>query len=645
MKGRTQTIHRMMIIVCTVGCAVGVLVYLLAFLSNASAAAESLHSTRVLGDVSSERWRILADMHKERGHPGVVAYDDKIYVMGGYFPRFSGYNQTQEVYDPHTDTWQFLKNLPVARSDLMTANVADKLYAIGGWNLNLGGPVSYTHRYDPVADNWITKTAMITPVSGAGVAVLTDTVVPTTTIYILGGFDGLESLGAVQKYDPINDTWSLGTPMSVPRSELGAVFLNGEIYTIGGVTNQGGITNIVEIYNPISDTWKMGTPLPEVRGSMAVGVRQGKIYVIGGTDNWSTANPKNTAFVFDPGSGLWSTVNSMPTTRTACRAAVVNDIIYVIGGKGDPGAGSANEGYGFQPITSTTRISSDNPEPSQINQPFTISYTVTASGEIPTGVVTVTVDNRQEICTGSLANAMGSCQLALNTLGAYSLTATYGGNHILLGSSDTESHAVVKADSNTTIIADNPDPSVLGQPITVTFTVSSPFGVPSGSVLVTASNSLESCSGNLINGSGNCPLTINADGTYTLTATYSGDTNFNPSSDTEPHVVVKADTNTTITADNPDPSVLGQPITVTFTVSSSFGVPSGSVLVTASNSLESCSGSLINGSGNCPLTINADGTYRLTATYSGDTNFNPSGDTEPHVVEPKKVFLPFSIRQ
>jgi hypothetical protein len=147
------------------------------------------------------------------------------------------------------------------------------------------------------------------------------------------------------------------------------------------------------------------------------------------------------------------------------------------------------------------------------------------------------LDNRQESCTGSLTDGTGSCQLALNKLGAYTLTATYGGNHILLGSSDSEPHVVVKADSNTTITADDPDPSVLGQPITVTFTVSSPFGIPSGSVPVTAGNRLESCSGSLITGSGNCQLTINADGTYTLTATYSGDTNFNPSSDTEPHAV------------------------------------------------------------------------------------------------------------
>jgi hypothetical protein len=86
MEIKTQTIYRMTIIICTVVCAAGVLVLLLASLSNARAAAESLHSTRVLGDVSSVRWRILADMHIERGHPGVVAYGDKIYVMGDITP-------------------------------------------------------------------------------------------------------------------------------------------------------------------------------------------------------------------------------------------------------------------------------------------------------------------------------------------------------------------------------------------------------------------------------------------------------------------------------------------------------------------------------------------------------------------------------
>jgi N-acetylneuraminic acid mutarotase len=521
-----------MIICCSVVIAGAFLVILLTSLSDTAAASAGLNSeTHAINNTASERWKILADMNKNRGDPGVVAYNNKIYVMGGYFPSFFGYNQTQEVYDPNTNTWQFLANLPVGRSDMMVANVGDKIYAIGGWNVQLGGVITYTEEYDTLADSWITRTSMITAVSGAGV------VVPTSTIYIIGGVGRLSLQGAVQKYDTLHDTWSLGTPMPAPRSELGAVLLDGKIYTIGGVTAGGIITNTVEIYYPITDTWKIGPPLPESRASMAVGVRQGKIYVVGGTDNWTVRNPTNTTFVFDPNTKVWSTENPMPTSRRACRAATVNDILYVIGGEGDPGAGSANEGFGFTPITSTITISSDNPDPSQITQPFTVTYAVTASGEIPTGVVTVTVENNLETCNGLLTNGSGSCQLALPTLGTYTLTATYGGNYILLASSITDTHTVVKADSTTSITADDPDPSVIDQPITVTYAVTSPFGLPTGSVMVTASNSPASCSGTLTNATGTCTLTLNATGSYTLTAAYSGDANFNSSSGTAMHLV------------------------------------------------------------------------------------------------------------
>jgi N-acetylneuraminic acid mutarotase len=644
MNRRFQLLYRLIIISFTVICAVGLLALFLSSLSNALAASVDSHSeTRVLNDIFSERWRIFADMQKERGDPGVVANNQKIYVMGGYFPSSFGYNQTQEVYDPQTHTWQFLANLPVVgRSDMMVANVGDKIYAIGGYNKDLGVPITYTQEYNPLADSWITRTDMITPVSGAGVVVMTDTVVPTSTIYILGGVGRSGSSGVVQKYDPISDTWSSGTPMNVPRSELGAVLLNGKIYAIGGVTNGGVTTNTVEVYYPITDTWKMGPSLPAGRASMAVGVRQGKIYVVGGTDDWSVGNPTNTAFVFDPGTGVWSTVHSMPTSRTACRGAVVNDVFYVIGGRGDPGAGSANEGFGFPPVTSTITINSDNPDPSQINQPFTVTYAVTPSGENPTGFVTVTVNNRLESCQGMLTNGLGSCGLAINALGTYSLTATYGGNNILLGSSTTESHQVVKANTNTLITAIDPDPSVLGQAITVTFAVTSPFGMPTGHVTVTASNSLANCSGSLSNATGHCSLILNTAGPYTLNAVYSGDANFNPSTGARSHAVSKVDTTTSIITDNPDPSLVNQPISVTYTVTSAYGIVTGPVTVTVSNTNLKCSDMLINGSGSCSLAIPVIGAYTLNAEYSGTATFNSSSDTEMHLVVPYRIYLPLA---
>jgi N-acetylneuraminic acid mutarotase len=638
MRRKIPVIFKLIILNFSVICAGGLLALFLSSLSKARAASSvSISDTRILDDIYSERWRIFADMQKERGDPGVVAYNKKIYVMGGYFPSSYGYNQTQEVYDPQTNTWQYLANLPIGESDMMVATYSNTIYAIGGWNLDLGGPMSYTHAYNPLANKWITKNSMITPVSGAGVVVMTN------TIYVLGGYGHLNSIaGAVQKYNPISDTWSLGTPMSVPRSELGAVILNGKIYAIGGVTDNGVTTNTVEIYDPITDQWTDGPPLPEGRASMAVGVRLGKIYVVGGTNDWSAGTPTNTVFVFDPGTNEWSTIRPLPTSRTACRGAVVNDIIYVIGGKGDPGAGSANEGFGFPPISSTVTISSDSPNPSQVNQPFTITYDVTATGVMPTGVVSMTVESRTETCYGTLTNGLGSCRLALDTPGSYSLTATYSGNYILLSSSITKTHTVVKANTNTAITAVNPNPSVIGRPITVTYAVTSPFGQPTGSVSVTASGSTESCLGGLINGVGSCFLTLNAAGPYTLTARYNGDSNFNPSFSSRSHTVSKFDTTTTILSDRPDPSLLNEPINVTFMVTSPDGIPTGPVKVTVNNSPITCSSMLINGMGNCSISIQSIGTYSLNAVYKGDAIFNSSSDTETHIVAPYTLFLPLT---
>ena len=62
---------------------------------------------------------------------------------------------------------------------------------------------------------------------------------------------------------------------------------------------------------------------------------------------------------------------------------------------------------------------------------------------------------------------------------------------------------------------------------------------------------------------GQCSLTFTSAGAKNLTATYAGDSNYNGStSATEAHQVNAADTTTTIASDTPDPSVVGQSVTV-----------------------------------------------------------------------------------
>jgi hypothetical protein len=102
-------------------------------------------------------------------------------------------------------------------------------------------------------------------------------------------------------------------------------------------------------------------------------------------------------------------------------------------------------------------------------------------------------------------------------------------------------------------------------------------------------------------------------------------------------------TTAAILSDDPDPSQPGEPFTVTVSVTTTVGVPTGGVTVTVSGDPGSCSGTLVNGTGNCSLALSAPGTYTLTAAYvSDDASSASSSDTEVHTVELAEhhVYLP-----
>ncbi len=124
--------------------------------------------------------------------------------------------------------------------------------------------------------------------------------------------------------------------------------------------------------------------------------------------------------------------------------------------------------------------------------------------------------------------------------------------------------------------------------------------------------------------------------TKTITATAGGVTITDQASVT----VQKASSTTEITSDDPDPSTAGQAVVVEFTVTGSGGgTPTGNVVVTISGGTETCSSTLVSGSGACSLPVTAAGSgpgnrRTITATYGGDAQFSGDADTENHRVDP-----------
>jgi hypothetical protein len=123
-----------------------------------------------------------------------------------------------------------------------------------------------------------------------------------------------------------------------------------------------------------------------------------------------------------------------------------------------------------QKASSTVEITSDEDDPSAVNEPITVEFTVRASGGVPTGAVTVRMDEApNESCTGTLSNGTGSCSLTPTVPGTGTnnrrvIRATYAGDTRFSGDDDTENHRVtpVQAPNQPPTAAFTPPPCTAG---------------------------------------------------------------------------------------------------------------------------------------------------------------------------------------
>ena len=152
-------------------------------------------------------------------------------------------------------------------------------------------------------------------------------------LYALGGSHGASALKAVERYDPVRNTWTHVQPMRFPRSHFGIAIHEGKVYAVGGYC---GISEIehCEAYCPLSDRWKDIADLNKARMNHGVVVHSERIYAIGGK---SPNSVLDSVEKYNSGLNMWLIIKHTLDPRSGAGIAVVtsgNDenTMFVVGG-------------------------------------------------------------------------------------------------------------------------------------------------------------------------------------------------------------------------------------------------------------------------------------------------------------------------
>jgi parallel beta-helix repeat protein len=113
-------------------------------------------------------------------------------------------------------------------------------------------------------------------------------------------------------------------------------------------------------------------------------------------------------------------------------------------------------------------------------------------------------------------------------------------------------------------------------------------------------------------------------GTHSLTAIYTGDFNFSPSTSNIITEVITGPPTTTVLSVSPNLSLPFRPITMTVTVSSAYTTPAGSITFMTGGATLATATLAANGTASAAISTLGAGTYSITAVYGGSTEYAAS---------------------
>lgn len=204
----------------------------------------------------------------------LMAHGGRLYRIGGMAPHNEPGQPHDLVsvadfarFDPDSKTWTNLPPLPAPRSTHDSVVVGDRIYVIGGWTMTGG---------DSAGADFV-ETALVFDLARPGAR------------------------------------WEELPAPPFRRRALAVGAIGGKVYAIGGLTDDGKVTNAVDIYDPATKTWSHGPDLP---GSKRQGFAP-SAFAVGGA-LYASGIDGNVLRLSTAGDG-WETAGKLATPRLTHR--------------------------------------------------------------------------------------------------------------------------------------------------------------------------------------------------------------------------------------------------------------------------------------------------------------------------------------
>lgn len=477
---------------------------------------------------------------------------------------------------------------------------------------------------------------------GVSVALYADTLV--------AGAEGVAAdSGAAYVFTRSGGVWTQRTRLQAaspaPSNFFGrAVAIDAGTIVVGefGRTSNTGAAHV---FVGSGDSWTFQVELTaaDVAGGDAFGhavAVRGDLALVGAYDEESGSSPANrgAVYAFRRSGGVWT----QPDKYLASDASSGDRLGFgvalspgaaISGAPNDLSGGFAEAGsaYVYQLGTPTTTVQILTPIPTVFGGSLGLNAQV--SGGTPTGSVEFR-NGASVLATAPLNGSGVAATSIMPNAGSYSVVAHYLGDGTHLSSNSTATAFTVAKAPTTLELTSSGSPSSYGQNVTFTATVATtaPGASPVTGIVEfrdgVALLATVPLSGGVASHVTNA-LLHNTGSAHPITATFIENTNyFGSTDDAINHVVDKA-TPTLMLVSNPNPSLFGQSVLITATVSGGLA-PTGVVML-SDDGTPFAGPTLSGGVVTHNISTLALGTNNLTAFYNGDANHNAVNIAAPTV--------------